>query len=88
MIGKGAKAGAVRADNYEEIHHGFESDAVEVTKEALGATHIVADGIFLGFLHGVESRDTLEKRVLASGVVFFEDTAPHLEPVAFICGVV
>ena len=33
-------------------------------------THIVADGIVLGLIQGVESEDALKERVLASGVVF------------------
>ena len=61
---------------------------MEATEEAAGATHIVADVIVLGLIQDVESRYTLEERVFASGVIFFEDTSPHLEPVAFVHGVV
>ena len=61
---------------------------MEADEEAGGATHIVADGLVLGLLQGVESRDSLKEHVLASRVVFFEDRYPHLEPIAFICRVV
>ena len=44
---------AVRVDDDEEICHGVEIDAVEAAEEAEGSTHIVADGIVLGFLQGV-----------------------------------
>ena len=80
--------GAVGVDDDEEIYHGVESDPVEAPEEAAGATHIVADGPVLVLLQGVERGDSLEESVLASRVVFFEDTSPHLGPIEFIRGVV
>ena len=85
---EGAKLGAVRIYDDEEICHGVEIDAMESAEEAEGATHILFDGIVLGCLEDVESGDALKERVLASGVIFFEDMYQHLESVAFVCRVV
>ena len=79
--------GAVGVDDDKYIFHGVESDAVEVAEEATGATHIVADGLILGLLQGVDSGDALKERVLASVVLFFKDMAPHIQPVTFLNGV-
>ena len=61
---------------------------MEAAEEAEGETHMVADRIVLGFIQGVESVDSLQERFLASGVIFFEDTDPHLESIKFVHGVV
>ena len=61
---------------------------MEAAEEAAGATHIVAGELVLDFLQGVESRDADKERILAFGVVFIEEKAPHIEPFTFIHRVV
>ena len=59
---------------------------MEAAEEATGATHIVADGLVRRLLEFVEGGDALKECILASGVVFLEDAAPHPESVVFVKG--
>ena len=48
-VGEVSKAGAVRVDNDKDICHGVEIDAVEADEDEEVATHIISDGLILGF---------------------------------------
>ena len=69
-VGEVSKAGAVRVDNDKDICHGVEIDAVEADEDEEVATHIISDGLILGFSGFRERRHSYTSRPCLWGHIF------------------